>query len=230
MSTYSATPVASVAVERSFLRQVFAWMFLALLLTTGVAAYLNATTDVADWFADHNAAIWIVFAAELGLVFVLSAALTRLSAFAAATLFAIYAGLNGVVFALIFAVYTTASVVGAFAGAAGVFAGMAAVGYTTKTDLSGMRTYLFGGLIGLLAAAIAQAFVGGSVFNFVIGVVGVLLFSAFTAYDMQSIRRMAPAIGSEQDETRYAIVGALRLYLDFVNLVISLLRIFGGRR
>ena len=121
--------------------------------------------------------------------------------------------------------------VGAFAGAAGVFGGMALVGYTTRTDLTRVGGIAFGALWGLIAASIAWAFVGGGAFNLLIGYAGVIIFSALTAYDMQQLKRMrAGGVPSGAVGEKLAIFGALRLYLDFVNLFISLLRIFGGAR
>jgi hypothetical protein len=122
-------------------------------------------------------------------------------------------------------------VVGAFAGAAGVFGGMAVVGYTTRTDLSRFRGLLFGALIGLIAASVAFIFTGGSTFNLIIGYAGVLIFSGLTAYDIQRLKTMqAQGFANAESAEKLAIFGALRLYLDFINLFISLLRIFGGGR
>jgi FtsH-binding integral membrane protein len=226
---YQASRAA--AVERTYLRQVFAWMLLGLALTTGVAIYLDSTADVLSYFDRHSGAFWLLFFVQLGLVFGLSWAIGRISARTAALLFCLYAGLTGVLFALLFQIYTTGSVVGAFAGATGVFAGMAAYGYTTDRDLSGWGAALFGALIGLIVASIAFAFVGGSAFNLIIGWAGVIIFAGLTAYDMQSLKRIGAQAQGDADTTqKLAIFGALRLYLDFINLVISLLRIFGGGR
>ena len=121
--------------------------------------------------------------------------------------------------------------VAAFGGATGVFGGMAAYGYVTKRDLSGLGGILFGALIGLIVASIVYAFVGGSTLNFVIGIFGVVIFAGLTAYDMQKIKKIgAQGIGDADTTQKLAIFGALALYLDFINLVISLLRIFGGGR
>jgi uncharacterized protein len=219
------------ATERSYLRQVFSWMVLGLVLTTGVAAFLSSSGDVIGYFNDHQLLYWVVVIAQLGAVFGLVGALPRLSANAAALIFCLYSGLTGVTFALLFQVYTTASIVGAFAGATGVFAGMAVYGYTTKRDLSAFGGILFGALIGLIVASIAYAFIGGGVFNLVIGWLGVIIFSALTAYDMQRIKQIgAQGIGDADTTQKLAIFGALSLYLNFINLVISLLRIFGGGR
>jgi FtsH-binding integral membrane protein len=226
---YQAT--ATAAVERTYLRQVFAWMLLGLALTTGVAIYLDSTADVLNYFEQHGGAFWILFIGQLVAVFALTWAIQRISAQMAALLFCLYAGLTGVVFAVLFQVYTTGSVVGAFAGATGVFAGMAAYGYTTDRDLSGWGAMLFGALIGLIVASVVFAFVGGSAFNLILGWAGVIIFAGLTAYDMQSLKRIGAQAGGDADATqKLAIFGALRLYLDFINLVISLLRIFGGAR
>src|SRR3954451_6429118 len=228
VSTYESTAAVS---ERVYLRQVFAWMLLGLAVTTGVAAYLASTADVVGYFEEHTAFVWILFIGQLGLVFGLGGALERISAQTAATLFCLYAGLTGVTFALLFELYTTGSVVAAFGGATGVFAGMAAYGYTTNRDLSGWGAILFGALIGLIVASVIFAFVGGSTFNLILGWGGVIIFAGLTAYDMQQLKAIgARGFGDESTAQKLAIFGALRLYLDFINLVLSLLRIFGGRR
>jgi FtsH-binding integral membrane protein len=225
---YQATASSAVA-ERSYLRQVFAWMLLGLALTTGVAAYLSATSNVSDFFVNHRAAFWLLFAVQLIAVFGLSAAINRISANTAALVFCLYAGLTGVFFAILFEVYTSGSIVSAFGGAAGVFGGMALVGYRTQRDLTKLGPILFGALIGLIVASIVYAFVGGSAFNLVIGYLGVIIFAGLTAYDMQRIKQIgAQGITDGDTVQKLAIFGALSLYLDFINLVISLLRIFGG--
>src|SRR3954466_6387830 len=214
-SSYETTTATSAAAERVYLRQVFAWMLLGLALTTGVAIYLDATSNVLGFFEDHPGTFWILFIGQLGMVFVLSAAIGRISANTAALLFCLYAGVTGVVFAVLLEVYTTGSVVGAFAGATGVVGGMAAYGYVTKRDLSGLRPILFGGLIGLIVASVVFAFTGGSTFNLIIGWVGVFLFAGFTAYDMQKIKEIGRSGLHDADTAqKLAIFGALRLYLD----------------
>lgn len=215
----------------SYLRQVMAWMFLGLAVTTAVAIYFSATADVIDYFNENPAAYWILFGAQLALVFGLMIFLNRISAFVATTLFLVYAALTGAVFSLLLQIYTTGSVVGAFAGAAGVFGGMALVGYTTKKDLSALGPILFGALIGLIVASVVFIFVGGSTFNLILGWGGVIIFAGLTAYDMQKIKNMgAQNLGSADDVQKFAIVGALALYLDFINIFLSLLRIFGNAR
>jgi hypothetical protein len=212
-----------VAVERDFLRQVFAWMFLALALTTGIAIWFHQSDAALNFFARHQAIFYVALFGQLGLVFVLSGILNsqRVSVRTAALLFFVYAGLTGVVFSILLDVYTTDSVVGAFAGATGVFAGMAAIGYTTKVDLSRFSGILYGALIGIVVASIAFVFTGGSAFNLVIGYLGVLVLQRL------KVMRSQGFANAESGE-KLAIFGALRLYLDFINLFISLLRIFGG--
>lgn len=140
--------------ERSYLRQVFSWMILALAITTGVAVWFAASSNVVDYFDSHGALFFIVLGVQLVMVFTLVGAINRISAQVAAIVFCLYAALTGLTFSILLETYTTASVVGAFAGATGVFAGMAFYGYATERDLSGWGAVLFGGLIGLIAASI----------------------------------------------------------------------------
>src|SRR4051812_27624351 len=212
-SPYEATTAPSAAAERVYLRSVFAWMLLGLALTTGVAIYLDATSNVLDFFDAHPGIYWILFIGQIAMVFTLSAAIGRISAQTAALLFCLYAGLTGVVFAVLLEVYTTGSVVGAFAGATGVFAGMAAYGYTTNKDLSGWGAILFGALIGLIVASVVFAFTGGSTFNLILGWAGVIIFAGLTAYDMQRIKQIGGAGLDENTAQKLAIFGALALYL-----------------
>jgi hypothetical protein len=226
--TQVETPAAAIATERSFLRQVFAWMILALAITTGIAIWFHASTGVVDYFNDHPGIFWICLGAQLAMVFTLSLGINRISPQLAALLFCVYAALIGFTFSILLEVYTTASVVGAFAGATGVFGGMALYGYATERDLSGWGAILFGALIGLIVASIAFIFVGGETFNLIIGFLGVIIFAGLTAYDMQKLKQMSGAGAmSEDQEQKLAIFGALALFLDFINLFLSLLRIFG---
>jgi FtsH-binding integral membrane protein len=225
------TAAVSAAAERTFLRQVFAWMLLGLALTTGVAIYLASANNVLDYFDEHQGTFWFLIIAQFGAVIGLTFLMPRISANTAALLFCLYAGLTGIVFAVLFEVYTTGSVVAAFGGATGVFGGMAAYGYATDRDLSSWGGILFGALIGLIVASVVYIFVGGSTFNLIIGIFGVIIFAGLTAYDMQKIKQIgAKGIANGEAAQKLAIFGALALYLDFINLVLSLLRIFGGSR
>jgi uncharacterized protein len=225
------TTAVSAAAERTFLRQVFAWMLLGLALTTGVAVYLASANNVLDYFNEHPGAYWILIIGQFGMVIALSFALPRISANTAAVLFCLYAGLTGVFFAILFEVYTTGSIAFAFGGATGVFGGMALYGYATQRDLSSWGGILFGALIGLIVASVVFIFVGGSTFNLVLCIFGVIIFAGLTAYDMQKIKEIgAKGFANGDTAQKLAIFGALALYLDFINLVLSLLRIFGGSR
>jgi uncharacterized protein len=226
----STTASAAVA-ERAFLRQVFAWMLLGLALTTGVAIYLASSNNVAEYFEEHSGSYWVLIIVQFGAVIGLTFLLPRISANVAALLFCVYAGLTGIIFAILFEVYSSADIAFAFGGATGVFGGMALYGYATKRDLSSWGGILFGALIGLIVASVVFAFTGGSTLNLIIGWAGVIIFSGLTAYDMQRIKEIGRSgMYDANTAQKLAIFGALALYLDFINLVISLLRIFGGSR
>jgi FtsH-binding integral membrane protein len=253
VSQYDATTAfgSDAVVERDFLRQVFAWMFLALALTTGVAIWFH-THSILAWVSNHTTLFYIALFAQLGFVLAIQAVAfsPRVSAQAVAFMFFLYAALTGAVFSILLDVYTTDSVVGAFAGACGVFAGMALLGYTTRVDLSRFGGILFGALIGIVAASFVFIFTGGQTLNLIIGYLGVLIFSGLTAYDIQMLKRLRAgqpvtrgfggfgrrgrgagvSLGDGVSSEKLAILGALWLYLDFINLFISLLRIFGARR
>jgi FtsH-binding integral membrane protein len=256
VSSYDASTAfgSEALAERTFLRQVFAWMFLALALTTGVAIYFHDSNSALNYFANHPTLFYVALFAQLGFVIALRPIVSsqRVSVQVAAFIFFLYAALTGVVFSILLDVYTTDSVVGAFAGACGVFAGMALWGYTTKSDLSRFGPILFGALIGMIAASFVFILTGGAVLNLLIGFAGVIIFSGLTAYDIQNLKQMRVGRGGfggfgggfgrrrmqQQPQAavspivgeKLAIYGALMLYLDFINLFVSLLRIFGGRR
>lgn len=220
----------SPAIERAFLRATFAWMFIGVGLTAGIAV----------WFSNNDALMekvstqpgWLIGAmiAQLGVVFGLAFMINRISAGLATFLFVLYAALTGATFSIILGYYSTSSIAMAFAGAAGVFGGMAFWGFATKRDLSGLAPILFGALIGFLVASIVYAFTGGATFNLILGFGGVLIFAGLTAFDVQKIKVYAATAMDDESARKMAIFGALQLYLDFVNIFLSLLRIFGSNR
>jgi uncharacterized protein len=211
----------------AFLRHVFAWMFLGLALTSGIAIWFHASGDVAR-FANNPGLVIGVVIAQFGLVILLSLAINKIPAQLAIFFFLLYAALTGFTFALILDTYTSASIVGAFAGATAVFGGMAIYGYVTKRDLSKLGGIMFGALLGLIVASVVYIFLPSNVLNLVIGWVGVIIFAGLTAYDMQKIKEIGSAnIEDGQIQQKAAIFGALALYLNFINLFLSLLRIFG---
>ena len=216
--------------RQGFLTSVFGWMFLGLALTAGIAAYVAASSDMISWFEDHPIAWLVMFIAQLGLVVTISAGINRISYPAATFLFLLYAGLNGFIFSIILEAYTTASIASAFGVSAGMFGGMAAYGYVTKRDLSGMRSILFMGLIGIIIGLVINMFWANSVLYWFVTFGGVVLFCALTAYDMQKIKQIGSSGADPETLRKASILGALSLYLDFINLFLFMLRIFGSAR
>ena len=230
---YGTTTVQGADVQlarQSFMTSVFGWMFLGLALTAGIAAYVAASSDMISWFEDHVFAWLIMFVVQLGLVVTISAGINRISYSISVFLFALYAALNGFIFSVILEAYTTASIASAFGVAAGMFGGMAAYGYVTKRDLSGMRSILFMGLIGIIIGMVVNVFWANSVLYWFVTFGGVLLFCALTAYDMQKIKQIGESGADGETLRKASILGALSLYLDFINLFLFLLRIFGSAR
>jgi uncharacterized protein len=174
--------------------------------------------------------MWLFVLAPLGLVMLLSFGINRLSANTALMLFFVYAGLLGLSLATIFLAYTGASITRVFFISAATFGAMSLYGYTTQRDLTGMGSFLFMGLIGLVIASLVNIFLQSSGLYWVISVVGVLIFVGLTAYDTQSIKEMYDVNDDGSVSGRKAVMGALRLYLDFINLFLMLLRLFGDRR
>ncbi|MED0675450.1 MULTISPECIES: Bax inhibitor-1 family protein [Aneurinibacillus] len=223
--------LATVAAEqRRYIQRVFSWMFAGLLMTALVAYLLSGNENVLAYFSAHPYAFFIILIAELILVFYLSARVQKLSATSAMLLFFIYAALNGITFSLLFALYTSTSIVLTFLVTAGMFGALALYGYVTKRDLSRMGSILFMALIGLILATLVNFFLQSSSLYWITTYAGVVIFSGLTAYDMQKIKE-TNIIGNEdtEEETKEAIIGALILYLDFLNLFLYLLRIFGNR-
>jgi FtsH-binding integral membrane protein len=216
--------------RQSFMTSVFAWMFVGLGLTAGIAAYVAASNDMLAWFEDHSLVFFGLLIAEIGMVIGISAGINRMSYQVAVFLFAAYAALNGFTLSIILEVYTTASIVSAFAVAAGMFGGMAAYGYATKRDLSGLRSILFMGLIGVIIGLFVNIIWANSVLYWFVTFAGVLVFCGLTAYDMQKLKQIGSSGMDEETAQKTSILGALSLYLDFINLFLFLLRIFGSAR
>ncbi|MBN1965146.1 MAG: Bax inhibitor-1/YccA family protein [Anaerolineae bacterium] len=213
------------------LRWVYLWMALGLFVTAGVA-YMTVNTPALLSLLT-GPAVLIAFVVELILVFSLAAALPRLSPGVAAVMFFAYSALNGFVLASIFLIYEIGTITAAFGATAALFGAMTIVGFTTKLDLTRMRTFLMMGLIGLVIAMVVNMFIASSGLDLIISIVGVLIFTALTAYDTQKLQRIAanPTIQSDGSlAMKLSILGALTLYLDFINLFLFLLRILGGGR
>ena len=213
---------------RAYMLRVYNYMCVALALTGAVAFYVSTSPTLLQ--AIYGTPLkWVVFLAPLGMVFFLSARIHKMSAGTAQTMFWIFAALVGLSLASIFIVYTGASVARVFFITAGAFAGLSLVGYTTKRDLSGMRTFLFMGVIGLVIAMVVNMFLASSGLQLLISVAGVLIFAGLTAYDTQQIKLMYYEADSSEVTTKKSIMGALKLYLDFLNMFIFLMHILGNR-
>jgi hypothetical protein len=217
---------------RPLMRAVYIWMTLGLLATTAVGLLVNNNPSLRALSLEPGVMIGAIIA-ELVLVIALSLAINRLSPEAAGVMFFIYACVNGFTLSFIFMIYDLGSITAAFITAAGMFAAMSVIGFTTQVDLTRYRSYFLMGLIGLLIALVVNIFLRSSGLDLIISLFGVALFTGLTAYDTQRIRNMAANSAISGDGTvamKISIIGALQLYLDFVNLFLYLLRLFGRRR
>ncbi len=221
---------ASAAAERvsGFMWKVYGWMAIGLAITATVAYVVAGSPDVLRAVVQNQAIFFALIVAELGLVFFISARATALAPTTASGLFALYSALNGVTLSVILVAYTGESITTTFVVTAGMFGALAFYGVTTKRSLAGVGQFVFMGLIGLILASIVGMFWHNDALQFLISVVGVIVFTGLTAWDAQRLRQMALALPSGETGG-YAIVGALSLYLDFINLFLILLR-FTGRR
>ena len=212
------------------MRKVYVWMTLALVIT-GLTSYGVATSPgILTAIYQNQILFWGLVIAEFALVFGVSAAINRISLSVATLMFILYSVINGALLSYIFLVYTTSSIATVFFITAGTFVAMAFVGYTTKTDLTSMGKFLLMGLIGLIIATVVNLFIKSSGFTLILSYVGVLIFVGLTAYDSQKIKQMLlQAPDASEASQKIALLGALSLYLDFINLFIYLLRIFGRR-
>jgi hypothetical protein len=224
------TMASTTAAERvsAFLWKVYAWMGIGLGLTAVVAYGVSGSPTAVRALVGNPLAFFALIIAELGLVFFISARATRLAPQTAAGLFALYSALNGVTLSVVLLAYTGESVATTFVVTAGMFGAMAVFGATTRRSLAGVGQFMFMGLIGLILASVVGMFWQNDALQFLISVVGVIVFTGLTAYDSQRLKEMALAL-PDGSLRSYAIVGALTLYLDFINLFLMLLR-FTGRR
>jgi FtsH-binding integral membrane protein len=214
---------------RAYMLRVYNYMSVALALS-GAVAFFVSTSPAMQQVIFGTPLMWVVFLAPLGLVFFLSARIQKMSATAAQTTFWIFAALMGLSLASIFIAYTPESITRVFFITAGAFAGLSLVGYTTKKDLSGMGTFLIMGVIGLIIAMVVNMFVASSMLQLGISVIGVLIFAGLTAYDTQQIKLMYYEADEDEVAAKKSIMGALKLYLDFLNMFIFLMHILGVAR
>lgn len=234
------TRTASVEVLNAFMRGIYAWMGAGLALTAVLAWWVTNSEAALGMLLNVNFAagtqgtpyvLFGLFLAELGIVFYLSARVMKMNPTTATVLFLVYSGLNGLTIAPILLMYTAQSVAATFFVAAGMFGAMSVYGLVTKKDLTSWGSLLFMGLIGMIIAMVVNMFLQSSMMSFVISGVGVVLFTGLTAYDTQKFKTMGQMMpGDAAVVRRGAILGALTLYLDFINLFLMLLRIMGDRR
>lgn len=214
-----------------FLTKVYGWMAAALLLTAATALMVSGSQAALETIFGNRIVFYGLLLGELGLVMYISARIGHISSSTAVFLFMVYAVLNGVTMAVIFVAYTSTSIASTFAITAGTFGLMSMYGYITKTDLSRFGNLLLMALVGVVIATVVNLFLHNSTLQLVISGVGVLLFTALTAYDTQKIKIQALEMGSEgENGAKVALLGALTLYLDFINLFLFLLRFVGNRR
>lgn len=210
----------------AFLTQAFAWMFAGLLVTAAVSWFVQGNQSLISFAAQWFLPIVLL---QLGLVVVVSGAIGKLSATAALGIFFVYAATVGITVGLIVSLYTTGSVLTAFLSASAMFGAAAIYGATTKRSLTGLGGILFMGIIGLIVASVINIFLVSSAISWIISIIGIVIFTALTAYDVQRIQAgdLAARTGSME---KAAVIGALRLYLDFINLFLFFLRLFGSSR
>ena len=212
---------------RSFIRSVYGWMFGGLLLTAVASMWVVMSVPMQQLILANRMVFFILLFAELGIVMFLSFRIQRMSAGAASAAFLVYSLLNGLTLSVIFFAYSGASIVQAFVTAAGMFGVMAVYGSVTKRDLTSWGSFFMMGLFGIILCMIVNFFLHSSGLSFVISLLGVFIFMGLTAYDNQKLKVMALAGGPTDN---LAVIGALQLYLDFINLFLFLLRLFGDRR
>ena len=223
---------AAKAAQTALFRSVYLWMTLALVITGFVAMYVAKSYALISMIAQNSIMFWGILIAELGLVMYMSARINRISFTTATLLFIAYSVLNGVTMSILFMVYTLSSIATTFFVTAGTFGAMALFGYVTKKDLTRIGSLCIMGVIGLIIASVVNLFLQNSMMDMIISYVGVLLFVGLTAYDSQKIKQLLGGDDIEVNETtqKIALMGALTLYLDFINLFLYLLRFLGDRK
>ncbi|WP_342321465.1 Bax inhibitor-1/YccA family protein [Kosakonia sp. BYX6] len=217
---------------QTYMAQVYGWMTCGLLLTAFVAWYAARSEAIMSFVFSSQITFFGLIIAQLALVFVLSGMIHKLSAGVATSLFMLYSALTGLTISSILLVYTAQSIAATFVVTAGMFGAMSLYGYTTKRDLSGFGNMLFMGLIGIVLASLVNFWLKSEALMWAVTYIGVVIFVGLTAYDTQKLKNIGQQINvSDTAQLRkYSILGALTLYLDFINLFLMLLRIFGNRR
>ena len=217
---------------RTLMGKVYLWMTLALAVTGLTSLYVASSPGLVQSIFASRSTFRLLVVAELALVFILSARIMKMSFSTAGIMFALYSVLNGVTMSFIFIAYTSTSIATAFFVTAGMFAAMSFIGFVTKKDLSSFGSFFTMALIGLIIASVVNIFLNSSVMYWIITYVGVLLFVGLTAYDTQKIKQMLIEYGDEVNDStqKLALIGSLSLYLDFINLFLYILRLFGNNK
>ncbi len=219
------------AVHGDFMRRVYNWMGLGLALTAFVALYTTSNPYLLSLIFGNSLVFFGLIIGELALVIILSAAINRLQASTATLLFFLYSAMNGLTLSVIFLAYTRASIASTFFVTAGTFGVTSFYGYTTQRDLTSWGSFFFMGLIGIILASVVNIFLHSPMIYWVVTYAGILVFVGLAAYDTQKLKEMALAgFADEETARKSAVMGALALYLDFINLFLMLLRILGSRR
>jgi uncharacterized protein len=226
-SQISSTQTQSVV--GAFMTKVYSWMTLALFITGIVAMYVASSEQLLSIVFGTKYMFMGLIIAQLGVVWYLSARVSKLSYTTAIIMFILYSVLSGITLSSIFIIYTASSIASTFFITAGTFAVMSLAGFFTKKDLSGFGAIMMMGLIGLIIATVVNYFLQSSTLNYIISYAGVMIFVGLTAYDTQKIKLMATQLDGEQAK-KGSIMGALTLYLDFINLFLYLLRVLGDRK
>lgn len=228
---------ATIVNERSLFASVFTWMFLALAVTTGLSIAFATIPELdgllyrENEFGQRTLSIfaWVTMFAPLGLVLVMNFAFNKLSFPALIGIFFAYAAINGISFSTIFHIYSLGSIGAVFASTTALFGIMALAGYTTKTDLTKLGSLLMIALIGIVIASLINMFMKSDSMSYIISIISVVVFTGLTAYDVQKIKEMSKYSDGSVGMKKMGVMGALTLYLDFINLFLSLLRLFGKR-
>lgn len=233
MQQLTSTRPRTEVLVNDFVRSVYNWMGIGLALTAFVALYVSSSESMIRFIFGNRMVFFMLIFGELGLVFAISGMINRISAGAATFLFVLYSGLNGLTLSFVFLAYTKTSIASTFFVCAATFIGCSIYGWTTKKNLTSWGGFLFMGLIGIIIASVVNMFLRSSGMSLVISYIGVIVFVGLTAYDTQKLKNMALTQPADLDGSvvrKGAILGALSLYLDFINLFLMLLRIFGSAR
>jgi FtsH-binding integral membrane protein len=220
-----------VRIQQAFLTKVYGWMMLGLLVTALSSFFTITNGTLLRFVFSSRINFFAVIIAQVGIVIYLSARIQKMSAAMAKALFVLYSAITGITLASVFLVYTAESIGSTFIIAALMFGSMAFYGYVTKRDLTGVGQFMMMGLIGVVIASVVNIFMGSDSLGWLISIIAVVVFTGLTAYDTQKMKAMAYVmLDGEEVAAKGAIIGALQLYLDFINLFLALLRLFGNRR